>query len=304
MEISSKYVGHELKDYETVVTLRNIMNYAAAVSDNNPCYFDDERPEGIIAPPMFSVAITWPIIERIWDYIPIDDFPKEVLATQVHYTEHLRFFLPAKPGEKLKVKGRIAAILPHKAGTYIVIRFDVSNIEGEPRYTEHIGALLRGVLCVDDGQGRDNLPQILACSAQERPIWESTIDVDPLASYVYDGCTNIVFPIHTSIRFAHQVGLPTIILQGTATLAYAARELIDREAGRDPLALRVISCRFTDVVRPGDSIRVGLIGRNETDDGVDLFFVVLNSNGKRALSDAYASLQKSAVRARSKAGSI
>jgi hypothetical protein len=48
--------------------------------------------------------------------------------------------------------------------------------------------------------------------------------------YVYDGCTNIYFPIHTSVGFARMVGLPDIILQGTATLAYAARELADREA--------------------------------------------------------------------------
>ncbi|UCG04133.1 MAG: MaoC family dehydratase N-terminal domain-containing protein [Candidatus Heimdallarchaeota archaeon] len=34
------------------------MNYAAAIDDNNEFYFDDERKDGIVAPPMFAVATT------------------------------------------------------------------------------------------------------------------------------------------------------------------------------------------------------------------------------------------------------
>jgi acyl dehydratase len=98
------------------------MNYGAAVGDNNPIYFNDERAGGIIAPPMFAVALTWPICERIWEFIQVDDFPKELLGTLVHYTEHLTFHRTVRPGDHLTVKGCIAAILPHKAGTLMVLR--------------------------------------------------------------------------------------------------------------------------------------------------------------------------------------
>ena len=32
---------------------------------------------GIVVPPLFSVAVTWRILERIWEYIEAKDFPVE-----------------------------------------------------------------------------------------------------------------------------------------------------------------------------------------------------------------------------------
>ena len=291
MEVSSKYVGSQLRDYETRVTWRDTMNYAASVGDNNPRYFDDERQEGVVAPPMFAVAVTWPIVEKIWDYIEIEDFPREVLLTQVHYTEHLEFHRPVMPGHGLRIKGRIAAILPHRAGTHIVVRFDALDENGAPVFVEHVGAMMRGVECTDEGRGGEDLPANPGHSGNGVPIWDSHIPIDPLAPYVYDGCSNIFFPIHTSVKFARQVGLPGIIVQGTATLAFAVRELINREAGGDPLALRSLACRFTGVVLPGTAIRVLLADRLTLDDGAQLFFAVHNAQGEKAISDGRARLQ-------------
>jgi len=268
------------------------MNYAAAIGDNNPYYLDDERAEGVIAPPMFSVAVTWQISERIWDYIEVHDFPKEIMFTLVHYTEHLKFYRPMRPGDELSIKGKIAAILPHKAGTHIVIRFDAFDKEGKPVFTEHIGGMLRGVECTDEGRGEEVLPKVPWHTGDNVPIWESVIPIEPLASFIYDGCTRIIFPIHTSVKFAHQVGLPGRILQGTATLAYAVRELINKEADGHPSELKSAYCRFTGIVLPGTDIKVQLIKKDDTGGGTDLFFVVLNAEGKKAISDGYARLEK------------
>ena len=79
--------------------------------------------------------------------------------TQVHHTETLEFHRPLRPGDRLTVKGRVAAILPHKAGTRVVMRFDALDETGEPVFTEHIGALMRGVTCSDDGLCPDRLPR-------------------------------------------------------------------------------------------------------------------------------------------------
>ncbi|MEW6110922.1 MAG: MaoC family dehydratase N-terminal domain-containing protein, partial [Thermodesulfobacteriota bacterium] len=61
MKLDTNFAGISLKTYQTEVTWRRTMNYAAAIDDHNPVYFDDEREGGIIAPPMFAVAVTWPI---------------------------------------------------------------------------------------------------------------------------------------------------------------------------------------------------------------------------------------------------
>ena len=287
MELGSHLVGTELKEYHKEVGWRETMNYAAAVGDNNSCYFDDERMAGIIARPMYCVSVTWPVTEKLEEFIEPGLFPAEISATKVHYTEHIEFHRPVKPGDLLTVKGKIAAVLPHRAGTHIVIRYDVFDHCDLPVFTEHIGALLRNVKCTDAGRGGERLPTVPACGSKGQPVWEATVPIDPMLPFIYDGCTNIFIPIHTSKQFAKMVGLPGIILQGTATLAYAVKELINREASENPVYLKSLSCRFTGMVIPGTEIRIQLIEKFDRDNGKELHFTVINSEGRRAISNGY-----------------
>jgi acyl dehydratase len=290
VKLSTDFAGSKLREYRTEVTWRRTMNYAAAVGDNNPVYFNDERAGGVIAPPMFAVALTWPICEKIWEFIQVDDFPKELLVTLVHYTEHLTFHRTVRPGDRLTIQGRIAAILPHKAGALMVLRLAAVDEKGAPVFTEHIGGLLRGVQCLGEAKISEALPEAPAAREGGTPLWESAVFVDPLAPFVYDGCTDIVFPIHTSAAFAHNVGLPNIILQGTATLAFAARELLNREADADPSLLGSIACRFVGMVLPGTRMRIVLLERRADPTGTDLFFTVRNSKGDDVIAGGYARL--------------
>lgn len=91
------------------------------------------------------------------------------------------------------------------------------------------------------------------------------------------------------------VGLPGIILHGSATLAYAVRELVAREAGADPARVRRIACRFRGMVFPGTDIRLQLMERRWGAvkeggmgvEGEELFFRVLNHEGKEAVSGGF-----------------
>lgn len=288
MGLSSRLVGMAFKELSREVTWRETMNYAASIEDNNPLYFDDERAEGIIAPPIFAVAVTFPVIERIWDFVEGSDFPLEIMPTMVHHTEHIRFVRPIRTDEVLTVRGRIAAIIPHRAGTRVVIRFDVSDKSGKEVFCEHIGAMMRGIQCDDGGAGEDDLPEVPGLDMAEKEIWESRIKIDEFRPFIYDGCSRIFFPIHTSRSFARQVGLPGIILQGTATLAYAVREITNREADSDPTRLKAVSCRFAGMVKPDTEITVRLTGRNDSVNGADLFFSVLNEEGRIAVGKGHA----------------
>lgn len=292
MRLSSAFAGSILKDYETIVTWRRSMNYAASVGDNNSVYFDDERDGGVVCPPMFSVAITWPVCERIWEYIQADGFPMEILVNLVHYTECLTFHRLAVPGDRLTVKGIITTISPHRAGTLIVLRLQAIDKHGNPVFTEHIGGLLRGVECLGEANTTEPLPVIPKHGGDGPSVWESAVFIDHLAPFVYDGCSDIFFPIHTSVGFAHRVGLPGIVLQGTATLAYAVRDIVDREADRDPSLLRTVACRFTGMVLPGSELRVIIRQRTMDEAGKDLFFIVLNGSGDTVLSDGYVRIER------------
>jgi acyl dehydratase len=293
MKMTSRFAGTPIKALEQDLSWRQSMNFAAAVGDDNPRYFDDERAEGLLAPPMLAAAITWPSVARIAELIEAPEFPIEALATLVHASEHLQFHRPIRPGARLRVAGAIAAVGPHRAGTLIVIRFEARDADGSPVFTEHMGGLLRGVTCADSGAGLEDLPAPPSFDAPGQALWDVPIAVDRLRPFLYDGCTGIVFPIHTSRKFARAVGLPDIILQGTATLALAAREIVDREAAGDPTRLQALGCRFGAMVFPGTEIRVRLLGRTDTGAGTNLDFEVLDHRGQPAVRRGYARIGRS-----------
>ena len=293
MKLSSDFVGTPLREYTTTINWRDIMNFAAATGDNNPLFMNDERDGGIVAPPMFCVAVTWPITERLWEYVDSDTFPVEVIRTQVHYTEHLRLHRLVRPDDRLTVRGKIAAIIPHRAGTHVIIRFDATDHNHTPVFTEHIGGLMRGVECEGEARGESDVPPLPRYAGkQEEGGWEKKVHIDPLLPYIYDGCTGIYFPIHTSVKFAHEVGLPGIILQGTATLALAAREITNTFAAGDAERIQSIACRFTDMVLPGTGISIlsELAGPDPETGGVP--FNVLNNSGKKAIRDGLVTLRE------------
>lgn len=286
MKLNADLVGTPLKNYQTKITWRETTNYAAAIQDNNPKYFDDRQEDGIVSHPMFAVSVTWPVLSRLEKFIESKDFPKEILMTQVHYTEHLILHRLIRPGDELSLTGSLKAFLPHRAGTHAIICLDAKDQNGTLVFTEYIGAMLRGIDCGEGGKA-SQIPLIPENDSEAEVLWASDIHIDPLRPYVYDGCSNIEFPIHTSPKFAKAVGLPGIILQGTATLAYAIRELVNNEADKDPARISEIACRFTEMVRPGTDIKVYCTGKKSHNDFTDVFFEVQNSEQKKAIRSGY-----------------
>lgn len=285
MEISSEFVGTRSLPFEVELTPRRIMNFAAATSDNNSCYFDDLRPEGIAGPPMMAVALTWPVSEQFGTYWPDRNFPLEVLTRQVHYSEYLEWFAPLRPGDRYTIGGEVKAILPHRGGTHLIIEYQARKADGTLVFLERIGGLLRGVKCLDKGKGGEFALDLTKKSGFESPMWEAAIPIDPLAAHVYDGCADIHFPIHSSVAFAQKVGLPGPLYQGTATLSLAVREITNREAGGDPKRLRGVSCLFTGMVFPASVITLRILARESAGALENVFFTVLNADNKTAIRD-------------------
>jgi acyl dehydratase len=290
MQIDSNIVGTHIDPADCVAGAREAMNYAAAVGDDNPAYFDDRGENRLIAHPMFAVALTWPWFGALAELLVKSGVAPEVLSTLVHYSEHLVFHHPLRLGTKLTMTGSVAAVQPHRAGTLITLNL-AAHDDGTKIFTEEIGGLLRGVNCTDAGRIGEALQPVPSNPEETKIGWEQAIRIDPLLPYVYDGCTGIHFPIHTSPRFAHQVGLPGIILQGTATLALAVRELVNREAGRNPAMVRALGGRFGAMVRPGSTIRVRQLGARNRSNAREVFFEVLNASGQFAIRNGWVSLK-------------
>lgn len=286
MEVTSETVGKKMKVFLTEITQRQINNYAAAVNDPNPFYLNDERKEGLIAHPTLAAAITWPLMQNIYDYIDLG-YPPEIMFQIVHYSEHLIIHRPLKTGDKISITGEVAAVIPEKKGTHIVFKLPAIDACNKPVFTEYIGGMLRGVDCIDKGSGRDKIPPEAVSDTETEPLWEISMPITRLDCYIYESCANVPFPIHTSPAFARSVGLPDIIYYGIGTLARGVREIINRENGADPSGVKIVSCRFRGMVQPDSFIRIQLLRRIAKQQSKELYFRILNHEGKEAVSSGF-----------------
>jgi acyl dehydratase len=269
------------------------VNFAAGIGDSNPVYFDDEQPSGALVHPVLATSLTWQVAGRFWDFLPNSDFPVHLLLTQVHYSEYLQFHSDIRPGMVLTLQGVIAAIQPHRIGTLVVLCFEARGSGGEKVFTEYVGGLLRGVSCAGLGAGGENLPIIpKPTDSRTEPEWTDTISLSELAPYVFDACADVHFPIHTSPRFAHQVGLPGIIIQGTQILARAVSIIIQRQAGGNPRYVSTLACRFAGMVSPGESLQLRVWTEQSALQEMHLFFNLQKADGVDAIRGGYCRLLK------------
>lgn len=286
LAIDSKFVGVPWKEQIREITWRDTTNYAASLDDMNPFYMDDERKGGIYAPPMFIVNLGWPIVLMYKeDYIDMP-YPQEVWDQLMHYTEYIDFQRLIQPNTKVRIKTEIAAMLPQRAGTQIVHKISVEDLEGKPYHTEWIGSMLRGVECPDGGKG--SMPEYQKTKYAGNAIWEAPVFAGQALPYVYDGCNNLTFAIHTSPKFAHSVGLPTNVLHGSANLALGVTQVINKELGGDPRRVKVVAGKLTGMIFANNNLRVQLFERKVSGDTMDLYWQVFNeTTGKVAVSYGY-----------------
>jgi acyl dehydratase len=284
VEISSQWVGAKFRSLTIEVTPRRIMNFSAGIFDGSSVYFDDRQPTPLVAHPMLACGLTWPLSDNFAEYLEAPDFPQQVRSRQVHYSESLQWHRAIQAGDWLNLTGQIAAIIPHRSGTHLVVRYDAYDRQGQPVFTEFTGAMLRGVQCLDEGRGQESLPVWQPLNTGSA-LWRSPISVHPLAAHLYDGCSEISFPIHTSVAFAQSVGLPGIILQGTASVSYAVSQLIQTDAAQAPGRVSQMDCRFTGMVFPGSEIFLELCQRQPTVDGIDLFWRLVDDRDRPLVSD-------------------
>ena len=291
IEISAALVGARCRPLSVSLSPRQTMNYAAGLDDDNAHYFDDTRAEGLFAPPMIAVALTWPLsadLEGAWGDSGI---PIEARMRQVHYNESLVWHRPLRPDDHLVIAGELCALVPHPAGTMATLRYAACDRSGKAVFTEYITGLLRGVVLSGDGRGDDVVPQVSGAPEGLDGAWETPIEIAPLAAHRYDAGSDISFPIHTSRAFAQQMGLPDAIYHGTATLGLALRELLNREGDANPACLAELHAGFRGMVFPGTTVTLVASGVQLEPGVKTVYFGVKTATGDWAVRHGRAVLK-------------
>lgn len=280
LQIPADIVGLRLPERSVEVDWRRTTNFAAAVGDCDPRFLDDSRDGGLQVHPVFPVVLSWPLITSLPELLS-ERVPPEAFLRMVHASQRIRYHRPLQPGDALVMSGRIAGVEATRAGALVTIRLEASDRDGSPVYTEEVGGLFRGV--TPEGSSAGDADGGQSAESQSGEGWEDELAIPAGAAFVYDGCTDIVFPIHTSKAFARSVGLPGPPLQGTCSLAMAISRILHREAGGDPVRVAELACSFRRPVRPGAVVRLQV--RTGPNGGIQ--FRLLNDEGQVALRDGF-----------------
>ncbi|MDA0225520.1 MAG: MaoC/PaaZ C-terminal domain-containing protein [Proteobacteria bacterium] len=239
MMLPAGIVGAETGPLEQQVDARWLMAYAAALGETDPRYFDTRGV--LLAHPLFPVCYEWPAALAVRAHC----IPEEVADRVVHATHDLTLHRAPRAGDVLQTRARLVSLEARAAGAFLVIRMETRDARGYLVSVTDYGSLYRGVAI--EGLG--------ATSTQTRPPTSDApalldVGVVPLAAtlaHTYSECARIWNPIHTDAAHAHAVGLPGIILHGTATLAVSVSKVLAAH-GVDAAVVRRIRARFSGMV--------------------------------------------------------
>lgn len=275
LTINSKFVGVPWKIVEKEITWRDTTNYAAALKDMQECYFSDRNGVKLKTHPMFPVTLGWPLIFDIENYIDIPE-GRKIVGQILHFNTYIDFNKMIEAPVKLVIMSQIAQMKQHKKGTELTFQFTVTDDKNTKYHTEYMTCVARDVTCVGEDITMPEFPQYPK-EKTDAILWKSNaINVDPEMPYIYDGCSGIYNPIHTSPAFAESVGLPGIILQGTATIALGIREVIAKEMDGKFSFVYSISAKLNSMVLQNHSLEVQLIKKTISKEYFEFFFQVYN----------------------------
>jgi len=175
-----------------------------------------------------------------------------------------------------------------RAGALVMLKAETTNRDtGAPVVTSWVSQILRGV-ALSGPPAEIEAPPAQPDPPRTRVARRTEVRVTQAMPHVYAECADIWNPIHSERSVALAAGLPDIILQGTATWSFAARELVDVVCGGDWNRLARLGCRFASMALPGDTLVIEVF---EPADGAAAFGVS-RADGAAILRGGFAELRR------------
>ena len=282
MPLNKDAIGREYAPTTTEVTLEAMQNYARACNDDNPAFFDSSRAGGIVAPPMFAVAVTWEaVMSAAMDPSVGTDFLRSV-----HGEQDMEFFQPIRPGDTVTSVAKIASIETKITGETMTIEVNARDRDGALVNKTHFSIFVRG------RRNRDLAAAELRIVEPERgePLYTVAQTVDLDQTFRYAAASGDRNPIHVDETVAKMAGLPGIIVHGLCTMAFTSKVIIDNCCAGDPTRLKRLRVRFSRPVIPGQTITTK-VWSDGARDGRQIFaYETFNPDGHAVIKSGLAEI--------------
>ncbi len=279
-ELSTDGVGQTTISKSFLLTPRQIMAYAAAVSDPNRFYFDDLRDGGLIGHPFMAFSFQWNT--RFAPQVPVNE---RALPFNVHATTDLRITQPFREGDLISCQGRMISMRQITPGVLTTSRYTLLNGRAEKVAELDMGGITRGAVLQGSNVSIEPEAAIPEFKGKRQLLWEESVYIAPHAAQAYTECAQIYNPIHTERKVAIGAGLPDIILHGSATQAISLSQIINRCLDANPGRVVRYIGQLRALVLMDSTINVRCLGIEQRETDQLILFEVLNAAGEKAVAN-------------------
>jgi acyl dehydratase len=258
-----------------------IKDYALATNDPNPRYLEGE----IVAPPIFPVRLYRDVMFKA---IGDPEIGLDMLRL-VHGEQDMTWHGPIRPGDVVSLQAVIETVAQKSKGCVVAIR-KLAIVEGETRVEARMSVFVRGQMLpgVEVGEVLGDVPTT-GGEPEGEPIATSTQTVAMDQPKRYAAASLDVNPIHMDEAVAKKAGLPSVILHGLCSMAFACTGVVDELLGGDSSRLHRFAVRFSRPVLPGWVLTTKMWDAGTTADGRQAYQVqTFNQDGVKVITSGWA----------------
>jgi acyl dehydratase len=238
--LNPEAVGTELSPTKFSYEERDVMLYALGVGAKElPFIFE----RGLKTLPTFAVIPAFPALMGLSSAVEINP----VMLLHGEQSFRLNKEIPTK-GE-LTTSGKVTGVYDKGKGALVTLETSTTDGSGETVFTNTSGIFVRGA----GGFGGERGPEATNAAPERGPdksVEMTTLDIQA-AIYRLSGDRN---PLHIDPDFAKMAGYDRPILHGLCSFGHVGRAVLQEYCGNDTSKFVGMSCRFSGVVYPGDTI--------------------------------------------------
>ncbi|MHA2433413.1 MAG: MaoC/PaaZ C-terminal domain-containing protein [Candidatus Thorarchaeota archaeon] len=257
--LDRSFIGKEYRSRPQIAKAEDMTQYAQATNETNPQYYDTESSEGLISPPLYPVVFLPELLSQLVD--DAENMNLDILRV-VHAEHEMWWRNRIRPGEKIISTARIVNI--EKLGANELLDMDIQcTCEDAVLVEMRYRLMMRGKKKAEKRE-----PTVSnQTSTHREKLAERTILVTDDQGKRYAEASGDHNPIHVSDEIAQSVGLPSAILHGLCTMAFASQTIVDEILGGDSAKLRHMKVRFSKPVLMGEALTTEVYDAGLQEDG-------------------------------------
>jgi acyl dehydratase len=248
MPLNENVVGKRYSTPPFKVSRRDALFFALACGEDNGAYFDEQREDGIIAPPMYAAVYGHgPVASIVRDKTVGLNFDE-----RIHFAQTYHWLVPVRPGDEITNQAVITRIETRENGG--LIEFDVESVNQRGEIAVNASWTLFDKSAGARGAGRP----VRTIREPSEVLWTATRPIPQYQTFNYAEASGDRNPIHLDEQKARQAGLPGIICHGLCTMSFCHKAAVDHLCGpeRNPLKLKTLRVQFSRPVLPGQTLAV------------------------------------------------